>query len=158
MAEYNGDDTPYGSTGDGFTFYVEFDERYKEAYSTMIKNNEIDSLPIEYYQIRWRSFARGDYYNNSFIGFKGLMIDSDNFSSNNLYTSKIIKEYFEEDASVKMSQASKKLFDNLVNTDTVNIINERIIENQELKDKNASLGVLNVTLNRKLRTTVFRCP
>lgn len=145
LAECNGDDTPDGSTGDGFTFYVEFDEKYKEAYSTMIKNNEIDSLPIEYYQIRWRSFARRDYYNNRFIGFKGLMIDSDNFSSNNLYTSKIIKEFFDEDAAVKMSQAQRKVFDNLINNETVNSINEKIIENQELKDKNVSLGVLSVS-------------
>ncbi len=145
FAECNGDDTPDGSTGDGFTFYIEFDEKYKEAYSTMIKNNEIDSLPIEYYQIRWRSFARRDYYNNRFIGLKGLMIDSDNFSSNNLYTSKIIKEFFDDDASVKMSQAQRKVFDNLVNNDTVNKINEKILENQELKDKNVSLGVLSVS-------------
>ena len=108
-AECNGDDTPDGSTGDGFTFYIEFDEKYKEAYSALIKNNEIDSLPIEYYQIRWRSFSRRDYFNPKFIGFKGLMIDSDNFSSNNLYTSKIIKEFFDEDASVKMSQAQRKI-------------------------------------------------
>lgn len=145
LAECNGDDTPDGSTGDGFTFYVEFDERYKDAYSSMIKNNEIDSLPIEYYQIRWRSFARRDYFNNRFIGFRGLMIDSDNFSSNNLYTSKIIKEFFDEDASVKMSQAQRKVFDNLVNNETVNKINEKILENQELKDKNVSLGVLSVS-------------
>jgi len=145
FAECNGDDTPDGSSGDGFTFYIEFDEKYKEAYSAMIQNNEIDSLPIEYYQIRWRSFARRDYYNNRFIGFKGLMIDSDNFSSNNLYTSKIIKEFFDEDASVKMSQAQRKVFDNLVNNDTVNKINEKILENQELKEKNVSLGVLSVS-------------
>lgn len=115
------------------------------AYSTMIKNNEIDSLPIEYYQIQWRSFARRDYFNNKFIGFKGLMIDYDNFSSNNQYTSKIIKEFFDEDASVKMSKAQRKVFDNLVNNDTVNKINEKIIENQELKDKNVTLGVLSVS-------------
>lgn len=145
FAECNGNDTPDGSTADGFTFYVEFDERYKEAYSTMIENNEIDSLPIEYYQIRWRSFARRDYYNNKFIGFKGLMIDSDNFSSNNLYTSKIIKEFFDDDASVKMSQAQRKIFDNLVNNETVNKINEKILQNQELKDKKVSLGVLSVS-------------
>lgn len=145
FAECNGDDTPDGSAADGFTFYIEFDERYKEAYSTMIENNEIDSLPIEYYQIRWRSFARRDFYNNKFIGFKGLMIDSDNFSSNNLYTSKIIKEFFDDDASVKMSQAQRKIFDSLVNNDTVNKINEKILENQELKEKKVALGVLSVS-------------
>ena len=145
FAECNGDDTPDGSTADGFTFYIEFDEKYKESYSSMVKNNEIDSLPIEYYQIRWRSFARRDYYSNRFIGFKGLMIDSDNFLSNNLYTSKIIKEFFDEDASVKMSQAQRKVFDNLINNETVNKINEKILENQELKDKNVSLGVLSVS-------------
>ena len=143
--ECNGDDTPDGSTGDGFTFYIEFDEKYKEAYSALIKNNEIDSLPIEYYQIRWRSFSRRDYFNPKFIGFKGLMIDSDNFSSNNLYTSKIIKEFFDEDASVKMSQAQRKIFDDLVNNETVTKINEKILENQELRDKNVSLGVLSVS-------------
>lgn len=144
-AECNGDDTPDGSTGDGFTFYIEFDEKYKEAYSALIKNNEIDSLPIEYYQIRWRTFSRRDYFYPKFIGFKGLMIDSDNFSSNNLYTSKIIKEFFDEDASVKMSQAQRKIFDDLVNNETVTKINEKILENQELRDKNVSLGVLSVS-------------
>ncbi len=144
-AERNGDGTPDGSTGDGFTFYIEFDTKYNETYATMITNNEIDSLPIEYYQTRWCSFDRSNFYNPKFIGFKGLIVDSDNFSSNNLYTSKIIKEFFDDEASIKMSQAQRRIFDSLVDNDTVNKVNEKILENQELRDKHVSLGVLSVS-------------
>ena len=143
--DWQGDGTPDGSDASGFTFYIEFDERYREAYASMINKNEIDSLPIEFYTVHWCTFSRQDYYNPRFIGFKGLKIDSDNFSANNLYTSKIIKEFFDDDASVKMSQAQRRIFDTFVNNETVNKINEMISENEELKEKKVSLGVLSVS-------------
>lgn len=147
FAECNGNNTPDGSVADGFTFFIEFDEKYVDAYTLMIQNDEIDSLPIEYYQIRWRTFARSDYYNSKFISlkFKTLMISSDDFSSNNFYTSNIIKQFFDDDESIKMSQAQRKAFDNLINNDTVKRVNDKILENQELKDKMISLGVSSVS-------------
>lgn len=143
--EMNGDGTPDGSAADGFTFSIEFDEKFKECYQQMIDDDEIESLPIEFYQVKWTTFSRASYYSSKFIGYKGLLINSDNFSSNNIYTSQIIKSYFDDDAAVRMSQAQRRMFDGFLQDSTVQDINTKISESDELKERNVSLGITSVS-------------
>jgi len=43
----------------GLYLKIEFDVEYQEAYEALIKSNEeVLSIPIEYYKITWQSFAR----------------------------------------------------------------------------------------------------
>ena len=143
--EFRGDNTADGSSADGFSFLIEFDEKYKASYQAMILNNEIESVPIEFYQVKWTTFSREDHYNTKFIEYKGLTVNSDNFSSNNIYTSQIVKSFFDEESSVKMSQAQRKVYDTFISNQTVSDINAKIIENEELKNRNVSLGVTSVS-------------
>ena len=43
---------------EGFRFSIAFSEQFKEEYELLIKNNEIHSLPTEYYVASWEHFGR----------------------------------------------------------------------------------------------------
>lgn len=146
VEDWRGNDTPDGSSADGFTFVVQFDdEHHKKDYESLIEEDKLASIPIEYYQVFWRTFAREHNYSTTFNKFKGLIIDSDNFANNNVYTSRIIKEFFDDDAAIKMSQSQRVAFSALFENETVSAINGKISENAELREKDVSIGVQNVS-------------
>ena len=61
----------------GFQFKILFNEKYKGEYHTLLKHgNGINSLPIEYYDFCWSSFARDDRLTPRTIPFKAALIDS----------------------------------------------------------------------------------
>jgi len=60
----------------GFFLKIAFDERYQQEYQELLKKkNELDTLPIEYYDITWTSFAR-ETISPRFVPLKSALIDS----------------------------------------------------------------------------------
>ncbi len=60
----------------GISIKIEFDQEYQLQYQQLIHSGEeIKSIPIEYYKITWRSFAR-DGVTSQAIPFKSAIIDS----------------------------------------------------------------------------------
>lgn len=146
VEDWRGNDNPDGSSADGFTFVIQFDEEHhKKDYESLIEEDKLASIPIEYYQAFWKTFAREFNFSTTFNNFKGLIIDSDNFANNNVYTSRIIKEFFDDDAAIKMSQSQRVAFSALFENETVSAINGKISENAELREKDVSIGVQNVS-------------
>ena len=143
---YEGDKTPDGSTADGFTFAIEFDDdRHSSTYAKLIENGELHDLPVELYRVCWYTFSGEMFFNPRNIGFKSLIIDSDNFSSNDFYTSKIIRDFFDEADAIKMTQAQRQAHTDILNSDIVKDINARIVENNALNERHVSLGISSVS-------------
>ena len=59
----------------GIRFEILFQDRYKSEYDALLKNGDLKSLPIEYYDCEWQSFA-GESMTPRGIPFKSSFIDS----------------------------------------------------------------------------------
>lgn len=80
--EFEGNDNSEYSSCEGLTFQIAFDEKYIEEYNTLISKKDMMSLPIEYYEATWTTFARQTITTRS-IPIKSAMIDSANYRYQN---------------------------------------------------------------------------
>ena len=62
----------------GICLSISFDEKYSNEYK-MLCENKITSLPIEYYEVNWMSFARENITARS-IPIKSAMIDTTSYT------------------------------------------------------------------------------
>ena len=89
---------------EGFRFSIVFSEQFKEEYEIFIKNNEIHSLPTEYYVVSWEHFGRSNITTRQ-IPIKSVIIDSSNYRYQNgsdVYISRIVKDLLNQDDIVEI--------------------------------------------------------
>ncbi|MCH7879872.1 MAG: hypothetical protein IH914_11230 [candidate division Zixibacteria bacterium] len=91
----------------GIQFKISFDEDYLAEYVSLLQQeDEISSLPIEYYNFSWSSFARDDRLTPKTIPIKSALIDSSNIrnqSGSDVYISRIIRDLLSNELKVKYS-------------------------------------------------------
>jgi putative ATP-dependent endonuclease of OLD family len=127
----------------GISFKIAFDENYKKEYEQLIQSGEIKTLPIEYYDIFWTSFARENVTSRS-IPIKSAMIDSSSNRYQNgsdAYISRIIRDNLEVEEMVSVSQVHRKMREYFMGDKTIQKINEKIQNNTFLSEKKVSLSV-----------------
>jgi putative ATP-dependent endonuclease of OLD family len=128
----------------GISLKVEFDNEYKLQYAELLKSgNEIKSIPIEYYKIVWRSFARDGVTAQS-IPFKSAIIDSTATRFQNgsdIYISRIIRNELDEKQKVEISQAYRSLKEEFKDTPSIQEINKKITSIADISDKEVKIGV-----------------
>lgn len=128
----------------GVTFIVEFDDKYFPDYECLIEKQSIRSLPIEYYQYYWDSFARDEKITPRVIPIKSALIDSTssrNQHGSDIYISKIVKNHLDIKDVVEVSQAHRKMKDVFMNEPAIININKKIKEDSEITNKNVELSV-----------------
>ena len=128
----------------GIQFKISFNEKYMGEYDALLGDSEeLNSLPIEYYDFSWSSFARDDRLSTKSIPIKSALIDSSNARYQNgsdVYISRIIRDYLSDEQKIKISQAHRNLKDSFANNETIKLVNEEINQN-EISDKNVELSV-----------------
>lgn len=62
----------------GFQFKIAYDNKYSDEYQKIVEDKKLTSLPIEYYEIFWTTFARHTITTKS-IPVKSAMITSVDF-------------------------------------------------------------------------------
>lgn len=127
----------------GVALKIAFDDKYKEEYEQLIKRGKVKTLPIEYYDIFWTSFARENITARS-IPIKSAMIDSSSNRYQNgsdIYISRIIRDNLEPEEIVDISQAHRKMRDNFMSDTSIQAINEKIKQNTKISDKKVELSV-----------------
>lgn len=128
LAIMNGDaNTDKNSKAEGFCFKIAFNEKYTEEYEDLIEQGDIKSLPIEYYDIIWTTFAR-DVITTRSIPYKSSLIDSSEYryqSGSDLYLSRIIKGSLETEDVTSISQAHRKIRDSFINNKSIETINKK---------------------------------
>jgi putative ATP-dependent endonuclease of OLD family len=75
---FKGDQNSERTDSIGLSFNIEFDEKYLPEYKILIQTESIKSLPIEYYNFYWESFARDERVTPRLIPIKPALIDSSN--------------------------------------------------------------------------------
>ena len=141
--EFEGNDNSDHSPCEGLRFEIAFDEKYTSEYNALISKKEMLSLPIEYYEVSWTTFARQSVTIRS-IPVKSAMIDSANYRYQNgsdVYISRIVKDLLSPEEITAVSQAHRKMKDMFIDDDSIKAINERISKESSLVDGTVSLTV-----------------
>lgn len=128
----------------GIQFKISFNEKYQTDYNILINSGEqLGSLPIEYYEFSWASFARDDRITPKTIPFKSHPIDSSNNRYQNgsdVYISRIIRDLLTDEHIVNISQAHRRLKDLFAEHTAVKAINNEL-EQKHVSDKKVELSV-----------------
>ena len=134
----------------GISFKIAFDEKHQNMYNELLKDKDnIKTLPIEYYEIYWSSFARDTITSRS-IPIKSAFIDSSSNRFQNgsdVYLSRIIRENLDENDLVKISQAHRKMRDVFMEDESIQIINAKVKTYSTLTAKELALSVELVSKN-----------
>ncbi len=127
----------------GLSYKIAFDERYREVYEELIKQ-EVKTLPIEYYDVFWTSFARDGSITSRNIPLKSALIDSSNTRYQNgsdIYISRIIKECLEPREIVDVTQAYRKMQEIFMGEESIGNINTRLKKASKISNKYVELSV-----------------
>ena len=130
----------------GISLTIRFDQKYANEYA-LLSPNEINSIPIEYYEVRWQSFARENITLRS-LPEKSALIDSTSYtpiSGSDIYISRIIKNILEENEIVKIAQVHRIMKENFskesvvmgINQKLEDIANEKVTISVDLGNKNS---------------------
>ncbi len=123
---------------------IAFSDKYQSAYAELIKSGEIKTLPIEYYEIDWKTCARGNITSSTNIPIKSDLIDSSNYRYQNgsdIYISHIIHNHLNEEEIVAISQAHRKMVDVFMDDEAVRNINTKIETATSISNKKIKLSV-----------------
>lgn len=127
----------------GLALKVVFDDKYKEEYSALIATGELASLPIEYYDVEWYSFARKSLTSRS-IPIKSSFIDvgfSKFQNGSDIYISRIVQNILETEEKTKVAQAYRKIKDQFSKDSSITDINTKITGISKLSNKEIELTV-----------------
>lgn len=128
----------------GIRFEIGFNAKYQHEYSLLIKNGgKLGSLPIEYYDFSWSSFARDDRLTPKGIPIKSSLIDSSISRYQNgsdVYISRIIQDLLTDEQIVRISQAHRHLKDSFAEDSSIKAINEELKQKQ-ISDKKVELSI-----------------
>jgi putative ATP-dependent endonuclease of the OLD family len=145
IAEFEGDfhsDKPNKSCG--FSLKIAFDDKYQKEYEDLVKLGGIKTLPIEYYNVFWTSFARDESITPRTIPIKSALIDSSSNKLQNgsdIYISRIVKEFLESNEVVQISQAHRRMKESFMGEEAIKKINEKIKTASKISDKKVELSV-----------------
>lgn len=141
--EFKGNNNSERSDCEGIKFEISFNEKYREEYNSLISSKNMLSLPIEYYEASWTSFARHSVTIRS-IPIKSAMIDSSNYRYQNgsdVYISRIVKDLLSPEEVTAVSQAHRKMKDTFIDDSSIKTINERISQESSIVDGTVTLSV-----------------
>jgi len=128
----------------GIQFAISFNEKYQAEYDVLLNSGgEINSLPIEFYDYTWSSFARDDRLTPKVIPFKSALIDSSNNrykSGSDVYISRIIRDLLTDEHKIKISQAHRRLKDSFAQDDSIKEVNKEL-EQRDISEKKVELSV-----------------
>jgi len=128
---------------EGIRFEAYYDDKYAVEYSKAVASKDLITLPIEYYDVRWMTFARQQTTIRN-IPIKSAMIDSAQYRYQNgsdVYISRIVKDLLEAEEIVSIAQAHRKMKNEFINDSSIVAINKRISEESSMTDGKVSLSV-----------------
>jgi len=143
IALFEGDGNSEKKKDCGISFRIEFDEKYQAEYEELVKSGNIKTIPIEYYDIVWTSFARQGITAKS-IPLKSALIDSSsnrNQNGSDIYISRIIRENLEHKEIIEITQAYRKMQEVFMDEGAIKSINEKIKTAAKISDKEVKLSV-----------------
>lgn len=125
----------------GFAFIIELTDN--DEYQELLRLGNIKTLPIEYYDYKWVTFADKTITPKT-IPIKSALIDSSLARYQNgsdVYISRIVKQGLEDSERVKVAQAHRGLLEKFASDPSVDEINKKINDTAKISGKNIALSV-----------------
>jgi putative ATP-dependent endonuclease of OLD family len=149
-ATFEGNGNSLREKASGIQFQVFFNEKHREQYEILLQSGKpISSLPIEYYDFAWSTFARDDTITPRGIPFKAALIDSSNTrlqSGSDIYIARIIRDFLSDEYKIKISQAHRELKGVFMDSSAIKEVN-RELEQKQLTGKKVELSIEMSTKN-----------
>lgn len=158
-ALYEGNGNSSDKKACGFQFHIAYDERYQTYYEELVATREVKSLPVEYYDFCWNTFARDDSTIPSVLPIKSALIDSSNTRTQNgsdLYISRIVRDHLSAADSVKVAQAHRHMRDSFSNDPAIKQINSALTNAVAISDKKVEI-VADVSARNSWDTSLTTC-
>jgi len=129
----------------GLVISAEFNKDYQAEFEKYVENPElIKTLPIEYYIVRWRSFADGDITIRS-VPLRCAFIDAStirNNSSANKYVVDIMRDSLDLKQKVDLALSYRMMKDAFLQNDKVKEINKALAAKKgKITDKELSVSL-----------------
>ncbi|EEO7552536.1 AAA family ATPase [Listeria monocytogenes] len=127
----------------GISLKIAFDEKYSEEYESLLKDGELISLPIEYYDVEWYAFSRKALTSRS-VPIKSSFIDvgfSKFQNGSDIYISRIVQNILETEEKTKVAQAFRKAKETFSKEPAITSINTKITGISKLSKKEIELTV-----------------
>ncbi len=129
----------------GISLSISFNEEYADEFGKYVSDpNLIRTIPIEYYQINWRSFADNEITARS-IALKPSFIDASSIRNNvtaNRYVVDIVKESLSESQKVDLALAYRMMKDAFIQEPKVQSINDALAKKQgHISDKTLTVSL-----------------
>ncbi|WP_338830245.1 ATP-dependent nuclease [Bradyrhizobium sp. 27S5] len=142
----------------GIALKIKLDDNLKDEYREYIKNpDELRSIPIEYYEIEWLSFA-GDLLTSKAIPVKSALIDPSSITNThaaNRYVLEIVRDYLTKVQSVELALSYRKMRDEFQNDARIHAINSDLATKAGIvSDKRLSVA-MDVTSRASWETGVM---
>lgn len=145
LAEFQGNEnSDRDNDSCGISLKISFDEKYQKEYEVLVKSGNIKTLPIEYYNVSWSSFARDESITPRTLPIKSALIDSSsnrNQNGSDIYISRIVREFLETSEVIEISQAHRKMKEFFMGDEAIKKINEKIKTAAKISDKKVELSV-----------------
>lgn len=128
---------------EGLQFKIAYDEKYNDEYQKIIEARKLTSLPIEYYDVTWTTFARKQITTKS-IPIKSAMIDSSSYRYQNgsdVYISHIVKDLLSSEEKTTVAQAHRNMIDSFANNRAIEDVNAKLNNESSMTNRSVSLSV-----------------
>ena len=146
LAQYSGSNNIKKENVPGFYIEIKFDEDFSKEYSEYVSENNqsIKTVPIEYYEASWFSFANNQITARS-IPINACLIDTTTTKLANgadVYISRIIKELLDDKERAHLAFNHRGLKEKFASEQSIQAINEKLQEKKgEISDKHLKLCV-----------------
>lgn len=145
LAKFRGTNNSLREDCPGLKIIVEFDEDFNDEYAEYINSPEqIRTIPIEYYIVRWYSFAHNSITTRS-VPINSTFIDASLLRTSGVadrYISKIISDVLELKQKVELSLEYRKMKDIFLEADGIKKINEYLATKRgDITDKELSVSM-----------------
>ena len=127
----------------GISLTIEFSDDYRPEYGELLKAKQISSLPIEFYRVNWRSFARSAITARS-VPVKVAMIDSTApryQNGSDIYISRIVQAELDDAERVAISREYREMRDCFGCSESIKAINTRLKEKSAVNDRDIRIDV-----------------
>jgi len=111
----------------GVSLTIKLDDNFKEEYKEYVSQpDDLTSIPTEYYEIIWLSFA-GHPLSSRSVPIKAVLIDpssTSNAATANRYVLEIIRDYLTKKQAVDLALSYRKMRDDFLDDTKIDAINK----------------------------------
>ena len=144
LASLRGTNNSLGADMAGIRLLIELNEDYRTEFDAYLREHQGGSLPVEYYTVRWYSFANNGVTARS-IPFDSTIIDTTSaktFSGTDRYIGSIIDQVLSAAQRVALSLSYRRMRQSFSQETDVVAINTFLAENAgDVSNKTLTVGV-----------------